>query len=252
MKFNTYRLYRKYFGIFSALSVISFSFFYFDNYLLFSSELSNYASLYDTLEYIRFATSELIDFLIFSLTAVLIFPKVLNEKAYRAYPTALFVCSAHVFYNVPYYYLYHIAYGYDTAESLSICIPFSVFLSALYALYAVAIAYACKLIFKKCGGSFEAAAEACNAPALGTPISRTVFWSVFIHFSIRLVGEIIDTVIFFIEFSDSYRIGELLYILGSFVYILLVFIFSLFISSQVYNHSILPRLKLIDTDNKPV
>ena len=244
MKFNTYRLYGRAFVIFSIMCALSFFIFYFNNYLLFDGELYKYSVHYETLEYVRFAIVEIIDFLLPTLSALLIFPRLLTERAYRAYPSALILCSAHLFHNILYYYLYHLAYGYDSIESISISIPFSVFISALYALYAVALAYAAKLVYVRRGGDFKALGERCFSLMPASPIDYAVLTVVFVQFGIRFVGELVETVIFFIEYADSYRIGELIYILGSFVYILITMLLGALIASLVYNKIIAKRISV--------
>ena len=242
MRFNTYRLYRGAFGILSALLIFSFAFFYFDNYLLFEGELYKYSAYYEVLEYVRLAISRAIDFATPPLVALTVFPRLHYESAYRAYPAALAVCSARLFYDIPYYYLYHIAYGYDTPESLTRCIPLAIFLAALHALYAVALAYVAKLVFQKRGGVPEDITERCSALSPTSPIGSAVLSAILIQFSLTLISELTDTVTFFVEYGDSFRIGELIYILGSFVYILVLLLLSAIICSAIYNAVIAPRV----------
>ena len=243
MKFNSYRLYARAFGIFSLLCILSFTLFYFNNYLLFDVGLVKYSANYETLEYVRFAIVRIIDFLLPTLMALILLPRMLYARAYRLYPTALLLASAHLFYNILYYYLYHIAYRYDSIESILISVPLSVIITAVYALYVLFLAFVAKLVFLKRGGNNASPTEHCFALKPTSATGTAVFSIVFINFIVSIIGEAFDTVTFFAEYADSYTMGELLYILGSYVYLLLVMLLAALLCSAVYNKIIVGRFE---------
>ena len=241
MSFNSFKLYRRAFGIFTVLCIFSYFLFHFNNYLLFDGELSNYAALYDTLEYVRFAISDLISFIIPTLSALLLTPLILDCRAYKLYPTAFLLAAPHLFYNIPYYYIYHIAYGYDSIESLLISIPFSILISLLSALYTLVLAYISKLVFQRCGGKTALYPERAAYFSTSDRVGASIFAFVLIHFALNFISELIEAVTFFIEYADTYRIGELIYILGRFVFILLLMLFAQWLCTLVHNRILSPR-----------
>lgn len=247
MIFNDRCLYRRTFGVLSLLCILSFTFFYFNNYLLFDKSLTHLAPYYDTLEYVRLAITKIIDFIIPTVSALLLFPKILTAPPYRVYPAALLLALSHAFRNLPYYYLYNLAFGYDSIESISITVPLALFLSALYALYSVALAYVAKLLFYKRGAKDSDATLPCQLFSISSPVSFAVFSIAFIHFLALLISEAVDTVIFFIEYADSYRIGEIIYIFGSFIYILVTMLIGAALCTLVYNKII--RGRMTNTDD---
>lgn len=240
MSFNSQRLYRRAFGIFSLLCVFSYFLFHFNNYILFDGEISKYAGYYDTLEYIRYAITDLVFFLIPTVSAVILTPLTFAKKAYAVYPTALLLSASYVFYNIPYYYMYHIAYGYDSIESLLICIPYSFILSLIYALYTLGLAYLARLIFYRRSDTPDYA-KSCGHFSLSSSVGASVFSSVAIHFAFSFIRELIDAVSFFIEYADSYRIGELIYIVGRFIFIMLLMLLCQAVCITVHNKILAKR-----------
>ena len=250
MSFNSYKLYRRAFAIFSLLCAICYFLFHFNNYLLFDGELSAYAALYDTLEYVRYAVSDMIFFLIPTVSAVLLLPQLFNERAYKLYPLAFLLSLSEVFYNIPYYYIYHIAYGYDSIESISISVPLSLLISLVLAIYSLTLAYVAKLVFLRRGGKLAAYPARTGYFSLSSGVGLSTFFAVFIHFVICFIRELIDAVTFFIEYADSYRIGELIYILGRFVFILALMLIAHAVCIFVHNKILSRRFEAEDDTQK--
>ncbi len=248
MSFNTYGLYRRTFGIFTALCIFSYFLFHFNNYLLFDGELSAYAALYDTLEYVRYVISDLISFIIPTVSAVLLAPLTFERRAHKLYPTALLLALPHIFYNIPYYYVYHIAYHYDSIESILISIPLSILISLFTALYTLALAYVSRYVFLRRGGEPHSYSARAVYFSLSHSLSASIFSIVFIHFAINFINELIDAITFFIEYADSYRIGELIYILGRFVLILVLMLFAQWLCTFIHNKVVSGRFSDDDSN----
>ena len=251
MSFNSYKLYRRTFWIFSLVCAFCYFLFHFNNILLFDGELSAYAALYDTLEYVRYALSDLLFFLLNTISALLLVPLLFASPAYKVYPTALLLSASLLFYNIPYYYIYHIAYGYDSIESITISVGFSAVVSLLSALYTLALAFISKRIFLR-RGEFTEYPESSSYLSLADSTSLSVFSIALIHFSISLIRELVEAVTFFIEYADSYRIGELIYILGRFVFILLLLLISHGVCVLIHNKILSRRFSEDEITDKAV
>ena len=113
------------------MCIFAYFLFHFNNVLLFEGELSAYAAYYDALEYVRYVLTDIIFFLIPTISALLLCPLTPTERAYKLYPISLALSASLMFYNVPYYYMYHLAYRYDSIESILISIPLSILISCL-------------------------------------------------------------------------------------------------------------------------
>lgn len=249
MSFNSHRLYSRTFCIFSLLYAVSFFMFYFNNYLLFEEALYEYSAHYDTFEYVRYAISDLIKFSLPALSATLLLPLAFTVKAYKLYPLGLALSASSLFYNIPYYYLYYLsAYRYDSIESITISLLISVLISLLYALYSLALAYIARLVFFKRGGELPGFRTPAPPFLLSKSLSAAIFSAVLIQFILTLSAELFDAITFFIEYADTYRIGELLYILGRLVYILLCMIFSQWLCVFVHGKVIAKRFADTKTD----
>lgn len=241
MSFNSYRLFRRAFGIFSLLCAVSFFLFYFNNYLLFEEKLSALAPHFDTLEYARYAIAEVIDFILPPLSALLLMPRLLTERAYKLYPAALLLSLSKLFYNLPYYYLYHIAVGYDSFESVMLTLPLSLLISLLSALYALGLAYLGLRVYKKRGTGIGDYANPAPHFSLSHPTCASVFSFVLAGFIITFAVKLVDAILFFVEYADSFRLGELFSVLGSFLYPLLYMLFTQWLCVHVHNRIIANR-----------
>ena len=251
MSFNSYKLYRRTFMIFSLLCALCYFLFHFNNILLFDGELSAFAALYDTLEYIRYALHDLLFFLLNTVSALLLVPLLLSAPAYKIYPTALLLSASLLFYNIPYYYIYHIAYGYDSIESITISVGFSAVVSLLSALYTLALAFISKRIFLRRSEPL-AYPEPASYLSLADSTSLSVFSIALIHFSVSFIKELVEAVTFFIEYADSYRIGELIYILGRFVFILLLLLVAHTVCVLMHNKILGKRFSEDEITDKKV
>ena len=61
---------------------------------------------------------------------------------------------------------------------------------------------------------------------IASPITLSVFIICFVRFSVSLAIEIFSTVSFFIDVGDTFRVGELIYVLMRFVFIAAMLLLS--------------------------
>jgi hypothetical protein len=71
--------------------------------------------------------------------------------------------------------------------------------------------------------------------AFDTPVSRGLLAPCLLMFVYTLVIEIIDTVTFIIDYYDSLRIDEIIYISAKYVFILILFFLSMVVARAVKN-----------------
>ena len=217
--------------------------FYFNNFLLFEEGLSDYSVYYDLLEDIRAAITDVIDFVIPTATTTLLVPLVMSERIGKIIHIVLLPSLSKLFYTIPYYYMYYIVEGYDSIESICLSLPATAVICLLTAAYTLLLAYISKLVYTKRGASFDDYPNRCPAFATSHPTTGSIFIGVAIHFATVLVIELISAVVFFIEYADNYRLGELFYILGSFVYILICMLLAQWICTLIHNTVIADRFE---------
>ena len=107
---------------------------------------------------------------------------------------------------LPYYYIYYVSLGYDSIESLTLMLPTALAATAVsYLLILAATALSSYMGGRgKGSGRFRAAVTSAITVSLSL-----------------LIPEIVDTVVFFLEYWESFTSGEVLYMLSRYGVILL-------------------------------
>ena len=231
------------FGIlgFCAVNLFSFLIFFIPNYVI-EADIGWF-------EYVRLFLNKFLEFALPPIAAVLLLKVYFAGGIKGALISAIFFSLPRIIYLLPYYYLYHIAYGYDSIES--IC------LSALVTVFGIALMWAhIALLFslirmmairstakslatdlppaiqktmtvdlkKKLNQQAEKALSTdinfTGAFDFSIPLTLGIFASSFGEFIINFMREAVDTVTYLINYAGYYRLGEIIYITASFIFLI--------------------------------
>lgn len=247
------KLYSLAFGIYSLLNVILYLLFHFIVYLP-SSSLTQTS---EALQYIRYFFTEAAEFLMPTVGAVLLLIGYADSGHPRSLLRAFAISAPRFFFYFPYYYLYFTAYGNDFIESsayslLSSAIGIILLWGHTVLLYLLMAFVTKRFIARELSENLPPQKQANiekgelaelkklayeNLPSyigekaafnLNAPIAAGVFSTVFAEFIYCFILELFDTVSYLIEYSGTYKIGEIIYITFSFV-----FLVGLLLLSQV-------------------
>jgi hypothetical protein len=142
----------------------------------------------------------------------------------------IFISITRIFYSVPFYYMQFIFTEYDSVESLLIGLAASIPDMAVWYGLSLLVLYIYRLALK--GRSKEAAQDISDLRAFDFD-EPTVFASVMVSlagFVFLLVREIIDTVIFIIDYSGRYELRDIIYICVTYIFLLCVALLTHLIS----------------------
>ena len=239
---KTKKLYALAAAAFAALNLLAFVIFFVPNYVL---EID-----IGELEYVRIFLTKLIEFALPPIAAVLLYVGGSFDGWKCAITRGAGLAMTRVIYLLPYYYLYHIAYGYDSFESIGLSVLVSVFGTALlfgqilllYEVLRVAerkvikkaliddLPPMCKkempkdikdMLDRKAEESLREIPEKPGVFDFSAPVTVGIFSAVFTQFLISFIYEAANTIEYLISFAGYYRLGEIIYITASFLYILL-------------------------------
>ena len=212
-----------------------------------------------TFEYIAYYVSNAVDFLTLPIMATLMLVLASRESTKKAFLHILLVSSARIYYTLPYYYLIFIYnYQYDTIESIFISLIASIVAILLISLGALISFIIAILIFgKRTKKHYREALtmlpELVNKPStldfLNT-VSLPILIFALLRFIISLVTEVIDTIIFFVEYGDSYTLTEIGTMVGNYILLFVLLVVSYIISAKVKNH-LAKYAKELDEDYNP-
>lgn len=229
--------------IFCAIYLIHFLIFFIPDYVMVNYDIGYF-------EYFRLFLNKFIEFALPALASCLLIKAYTDGGMQRVSCKSIFFALARIIYLLPYYYLYFIAYGYDSVESILLSLAVSLFSAALMwghllllflimreVSTAIAIkdkvANLPKLQEKKIRDENIKKLAALNRKSFGSaneiggmfdfscPLVAGIFAAVFGEFVINLVREIIDTVTYLVDFAGYYRIEEIVTITALFLFLMI-------------------------------
>ena len=244
MNLNTEKLYKRGFLILAIYSSLSYLFAH-AAYLLMNSDaglIFEYATLY---------LGKISSFLIPTLIAT----AVTLIYAYKNFESALlfslFVSSARIFYTLPYYYIVFIYnYSYDSLEAIAMAILASVLTVLFTALLSMLLLgvciLCCRLAARKSKGvnarEYLAAkltfTDRLDILGGANPAFLAMSGCIFIY---SLISEIVDTVLFFIEYGLDFSGAEIITIMINYVLILALAVLS-YAAMTTFKNRLLKRL----------
>ena len=226
---------------FGGLSLIMFLMFFLPNYVI-DGEVGNFGYVIDFFgRLVEFCLPVIGGVICFSISSILGVGAVLCSAAVLS--------ATRILYLLPYYYLYFIAYGYDSIESI--------LLSALVSILGVALEFG--LILLLCYIARRAAmggirrgmseaelrsigrltkeeekallsdklAEICRSEIglkymfdITSPVKRGIFFAVIGQFGVSLVQEIVSSLKYLISYAGYYRVEEIVYMMICYLFIL--------------------------------
>ena len=217
-------------------------------------------------EYIRIFLTKLIEFALPVALSTLLIKLYYIGGLKKALISAIYFSLPRAVYLLPYYYLYHIAFGYDSIESLG--------LSALVSVFGVAVNWAVSVLLflfarflatrtitkvlvlelppkvqknitpyikselKNRAEEKLLALDIPDAPFnFEHPITRGLFGAAFLGFAIGFLREVIDTISYLVDYAGYYRTDEIIYIMVCYLFLLT----ELFIT-HIITHFIFKKL----------
>ncbi len=201
-------------------------------------------------EYVRLFLNKFTEFALPPIAACLLMKIYFDNGVKSALIGAIFFALTRIIYLLPYYYLYHIAYGYDSIESISLSALVTVFGAALmWAHIAVLLLIIRMVAIRSTAKSLasdlppavqksmtvdlkkklnlQAEKVLCtdvhftNAFDFSMPLTLGIFVATFGEFIINFMREAVDTVMYLVNYAGYYRLGEIIYITGSFVFLVI-------------------------------
>lgn len=209
-------------GILAAFNLAAFLIFY----------LFNYHTDSMALFYISYYLIEFFNFLLPLAVAVAVFHAFTSGGFKSAFVCAIFFSMSKIIYLLPTGYLNFMSAGYISSDAILLSLLEALLYSAL--LYCISVLLFLLMLFAT--GKF-AKIDCKNPEAIkkegakrgffdfSIPIALSFFSCALVPFVISLVKEVIDTVTFLLNYSGTYRLSEILYILMRFVFIL-VYLFA--------------------------
>ena len=222
----------------SLLSVAIINFFAFLSYYVLE-----YLTSVDALLTVSNFIESLIGSFLPVFTAVLIFFSYTFASKKRAFVHAIALTLTRLIYFAPFYYVYYMNSGYDTADSLILLALHSFILLLL--LYGESVILFLFMVFiaKKFDRENRVPNEkllAENSPFdFGKPMTRAIFFASLIRFLVNLAEEIYDTTLFLIEYGDTLKVSEIVYMVISYLFIMATLLITQYASvmakSEIYN-----------------
>jgi len=216
--------------IFFLLNFINFLVFYIFEYLLESDALGYISSYFSTFVGSLFPILA-VSFSIFTYT---------SRSFGRAASKMIIFVLYRLIYLLLYYYIFYIEAGYDTTDSIILSLLHSFIILLLTYGECIILLWVCVFITKKVSrGASDAFISGLSASSpfdLSVPLTLGIFAAAAVRFVTNLTVEIVNTVIFIIDFSGSIRLGEVFYIVFSFIFVLLILLASQFISVKLKVH----------------
>lgn len=199
------------------------------------------------IEYISFYVSRSLEFVASPLIAVLALMVYLSYDKKKALLFTLAIASARVFYLIPYNYIIAIYnYGYDSLESLLLSLVetvLAILITVLGALVSIAVAH---IIFKssakhpkKNGSASPLLLSSYSATRASFDFLKThnrpILIFVLLRFGVSLISEIIDTVLYLIDYASDYTAAEIIFLLVNYVHILVLLVVAYLLCMLVKN-----------------
>ena len=241
MNFNTEKLCKRGFLILAAYSALTYLFAH-AAYLLMNSDAGI------VFEYITMYLGKISGFLIPTLIAAAVTVIYTYKNFESSLLFALLVSSARVFYTLPYYYIVFIYnYSYDSVEAIAIALLASVLTVIFTALLAILLLgvciLTCKFINRKDKSPTAREYLSSRLPLtdridiLGgaNPVFLTMSLCLLLY---NLITEIIDTVLFFVEYGLDFSAAEIITIMVNYILILSLTVVSYIAMTTLKNRLI--------------
>lgn len=227
---------------FVAANLLAFLIFFIPNYVL-EVDIGEF-------EYVRIFLTKFIEFALPPTAAVLLYLGGSSDGWKRAIVRGVYLALPRVIYLLPYYYLYHIAYGYNSIESIGLSALVTLFGTALmfgqiillYEILRIGARLVIKkslindlpsmynkknmpkdmkaLLDRKAEDSLKEIPEKPGVFDFSAPVTVGIFSAVFTQFLISFIYELVDTIEYLVSFAGYYRVSEIIYISVSFLFIL--------------------------------
>ena len=198
-----------------------------------------------TFEYIAYYVSNAVDFLTLPVMATVMLVLAAREGSKKAFLHTILISTARIYYTLPYYYLIFIYnYRYDSIESIAVSFAASVISILLIALgalvsFMIAIFILGKRTKKPYREVLSSLPELVSKPStldfLNT-VSLPLLIFALLRFSVSLISEIADTVIFFVEYGGDYTITEIGTMVGNYILLFVLLVASYIICAKVKNY----------------
>ncbi len=209
----------------AALSLTQFLIFYIPEIYKYSApEWLLYLSLF-----LRMALGAIIP----TVSAFALF--VLSQRSTSAQMSlkAIMLTLPRLIYLLPYNYLYYAAVGYDFLESVLFCFIKCLFFVILYSLEIFLYSFIARRFYRKSEKKLGRKASFFDESQMfdfALPAHIALFAISFSRFCVDFIIELYYLINYVIEYADSYRLGEIYFIIGKFLFILLLMFLTYFIS----------------------
>ncbi len=153
-----------------------------------------------------------------------------------------------VIFSIPYYYLYYFAMTIDTAEAILFGLINTVFDCAVFHLQAFLVYFLARWlirIFAKKRKGDDITAEICEHSPLdiSRPMTKAFILIVTFKFVISFIIETIRTVGYLNEYSGTYRVEEILYLVASYLFLVAELLITHFLALSLKNRIIKTKSK---------
>ena len=183
----------------------------------------SYLMEYNWFEYVRTYIAEIWEFLFIPISVVVMLELHSQNRKLDAFKTALLCSVARVFYTIPFYYMEYMRESYppNSFDSFIISMLFTLItvvitFAHLYFVYGILL-----LIYHlRSKGDKDHLAKSLNGKAsfdFSSPASLICLIVCLLQFVIKLVGVIVDTVSFLLQYGGGYTLPEILTMLLDYV-----------------------------------
>lgn len=139
---------------------------------------------------------------------------------------SIYLALPRLIYLLPYNYLRYISEAFDSYESLGLMIIRSAIEVLIYAAEIYIYTLIGGYFYKKRAKAQESFYKKAQLFDFSTGANYAIFAVCFSRFTVDLATEIIYVINYIIEYAETYRIGEIYFILGKFLFILFSLISS--------------------------
>ena len=242
MKYSVKKLTQVAFLTYALASVIAYVVFHFA--YLYASE-----TVGAVLEYISFYLSRSLEFIAFALICTLTYAVYLYTNKKKAFLFALVISSAYAVYSLPYNYIISIYnYGYDSVEAIVYSL-IETSLALIITLLGVTLCIVIATIVLKRGSTSKKEKGNHTTNYLTDPASfdfldkanLPILVFVLVRFCVSFLTELIDTVIYLIEYSSDYTASEVTVIVINYLHIFILLVVSYIVCVLIKNVMVVAR-----------
>ena len=224
---------RRIFLIYTAINVFAYALAHVE-YLFYNDTLG------EIFAYLGYYVSRSVEFIALPVIATLSTLAFIDGGLKRAVIAALKLSCARLFYTLPYYYIVFVQnYRYDSIESVLLSLCASILIVILTTLGALCcLGVAISVLRKKGIKTAEELREITEKPTTLSFLdnaSLSILIFTLMRFAFSLVSEIVDTVLFFVEYGADYTCGEIFTILINYVFLFVLLIASYAVCMLIKN-----------------